>query len=79
MIEQDSGWISADEVADAMYELAVNEEFGNGTIYEVLQGKTRVVPEFHTEPPSGPSAQALGLDQAEAQMFEHLKSAGMKV
>lgn len=59
--------LDPEEVAEAMLELLVRPDYGNGTILEVTKGETRVVPEFNAGPPTGVGAMLPGYaDEARA-------------
>lgn len=76
-ILDDCRWITIDEVVQAMYELVVNEEMGDGTILEVTPKMTRVVPEFNSPPP--PSGIMMpALDKFNKELLENLKSNGLQ-
>lgn len=79
MIDERSPWIEPAEIAEAMYELVVDEELGNGTIYEVaLKGMRRVVPEFGMEPPVMECLMPGYIDQV-TDVFRKLKHHGFKI
>jgi hypothetical protein len=79
MIDERSPWIEPEEIAEAMYELATDEELGNGTVYEVaMKGKRRIIPEFGVEPPGMESFMPGYIDQV-ANVFRKLKHQGLKV
>ncbi|KAL7947089.1 hypothetical protein V8C42DRAFT_352477 [Trichoderma barbatum] len=75
---KDAVYVPVEEVVAAMYQLVVNEEYGDGTILEVTVGATRVVPSFNAPPPV---AGSLGVPNAKlyyAQLFADLKSKGLQ-
>jgi hypothetical protein len=77
MIDDDSEWIMPEEIAEGMYQLVVNEEYGEGTILEVSKGSTRVVPNFGNTPPTGVASGSKGYYAAERELYDRLKTAGM--
>ncbi|KND87828.1 hypothetical protein TOPH_07536 [Tolypocladium ophioglossoides CBS 100239] len=50
-IPVDCRWVTVEDIVQAMYELIVDEEYGDGTILEVTPGEARVVPMFNAPPP----------------------------
>ncbi|KAL7935914.1 hypothetical protein V8C35DRAFT_298560 [Trichoderma chlorosporum] len=71
-------FIPMEEVVAAMYELVVNEAYGDGTILEVTAGATRVIPRFNAPPPAAGSVVAPNAKLYYAQLFENLKSKGLQ-
>ncbi|EHK20523.1 uncharacterized protein TRIVIDRAFT_192756 [Trichoderma virens Gv29-8] len=75
---KDATYVPVEEVVAAMYELVVNEEYGNGTILEVTAGATRVVPKFNAPPPMAGSLVVTNAKFYYAQLFEDLKTKGLQ-
>ncbi|UKZ78825.1 hypothetical protein TrVFT333_006570 [Trichoderma virens FT-333] len=75
---KDATYVPVEEVVAAMYELVVNEEYGNGTILEVTAGATRVVPKFNAPPPMAGSLVVPNAKLYYAQLFEDLKTKGLQ-
>ena len=59
----DDELLDPSEIAEGMLELCEKEEYGDGTILEVLRGKTRVVPLYNADPPSGQGLSISGWNQ----------------
>lgn len=78
LLDDRSPFIEAEAIADAMYDLVVQEDLGNGTIYECGKGGKRVVSEFHTEPPGADNMMPGYIDES-AKIFEKLRKDGLKV
>lgn len=73
-------FLEPEEVAEAMYELVVNEEFGDGTIYEVRKGSKRVVPQYNNPPPPPEGReQIMGFIEAQKGIYANLENGGFKV
>lgn len=72
-------FMEPEEVAEAMYELVVNEDFGNGTIYECTKGATRVVPETPMPHSNGKSPMIQGYVDDQKNIYNMLKTTGLKV
>jgi hypothetical protein len=72
-------FIAPEEIAARMLELCENEVYGDGTILEVTKGKTRVVPMYHSPPPSGEGTLMPGYQDAQLNLYETLKRDGLKV
>ena len=79
MLDENTVLIEPEEIATAMWELTVNEEYGNGTILEVTKGQTRVIPEFGVEAPSGPGCMVPGYMATQEALYEDLKTNGLNV
>lgn len=77
LVDERSSLIEPEQIAEAMYDLVVQEELGNGTIYECGINGTRVVSEYYTEPP-GPENMMPGYVDESHKIFERLKTEGMK-
>ncbi|QYT03299.1 hypothetical protein H0G86_010268 [Trichoderma simmonsii] len=75
---KDATFVPMEEVTAAMYELVVNEEYGNGTILEVTAGATRVVPKFNAPPPTAGSVGAPNAKLYYDQLFSDLKTNGLQ-
>ncbi|KAH0525746.1 hypothetical protein TsFJ059_009166 [Trichoderma semiorbis] len=75
---KDATFVAMEEVTAAMYELVVNEEYGNGTILEVTAGATRVVPKFNAPPPTAGSLGAPNAKLYYDQLFGDLKTNGLQ-
>ena len=71
--------IEPEEIAEAMLELCENEKYGDGTILEVLQGATRVVPLYGNVVPSGRGLMVSGYAQMQKDLYEKLRTEGLKV
>lgn len=72
-------YVPVDKVAQAMLELAVNEEYGDGTILEVAPPGTRVVPEFDAPPPPPLVFSMPGLGPHVNDIVGNLKTKGLSV
>ncbi|CAM1501720.1 Fc.00g037040.m01.CDS01 [Cosmosporella sp. VM-42] len=79
MLNENTVLIEPDEIAAAMWELTVNEKYGNGTILEVTKGQTRVIPEFGLEPPTGPGCVVPGYMATQEALYENLRTKGLNV
>lgn len=79
MLDEETILIEPDEIAAGMYELVVNEQYGNGTILEVTRGATRVIPEFYLEPPTGDGSTIRGYYASKDALFQSLKTKGLNV
>lgn len=79
MVDDKTVFIEPEEIAEAMYDLVVDEKLGNGTIYECSRGATRVVPEYNAPPPSGEGSSVAGYYDAQKELYARLKKDGMKV
>lgn len=78
LVGENTTFVEPEQIAEAMYELVVNEELGNGTIYECGKAGVRVVPQYHMEPPSGEEMMP-GFFAEQKQIFARLKKDGLKV
>lgn len=67
------------EVAEVMFQLAVSEEYGDGTILECTKGETRLIPEWGLTPPGGKGASMPGYHNAANAVFEDLRTNGLQV
>ncbi|KPM38767.1 hypothetical protein AK830_g7791 [Neonectria ditissima] len=79
MLEEDTVLIEPEEIAEAMWQLVVNEELGNGTIFEVSKGATRVVPLFDSPAPTGEGILVPGYAAAQTTLYDDLKNSGLSV
>lgn len=79
MVTPDVEWIEPEEIARGMYELAVNEDLGDGTVFEVTLGDTRIVPLYNAPPPSGRGIMMPGYYASQAELYSDLKSKGLQV
>lgn len=79
MLEEDTVLIEPEEIAEGMWQLVVNEELGNGTIFEVSKGATRVVPLFDSPVPTGEGILVPGYFAAQTALYDDLKANGMNV
>lgn len=77
LLNDKSPFVEAEDIADAMYDLVVREDLGDGTIYECGKGGKRVVPKFHAEPPSADNIMPGYMDESK-KVFERLRKDGMK-
>ncbi|KAL7954051.1 hypothetical protein V8C34DRAFT_320288 [Trichoderma compactum] len=75
---KDATFVPMEEVIAAMYELVINEEYGNGTILKVTAGATRVVPKFNAPPPTAGSIGAPNAKLYYDQLFDDLKTKGLQ-
>ncbi|PHH90818.1 hypothetical protein CDD83_2572 [Cordyceps sp. RAO-2017] len=70
-------WVPVEKIAEAMFEIAVNEEYGDGTVLEVTVRGPRVVDPFNGQ---GVLDIGLpGLAEHEKQLLARLKSDGLSV
>ncbi|OHX00645.1 NAD-dependent 15-hydroxyprostaglandin dehydrogenase [Colletotrichum incanum] len=72
-------FIEPEEIARGMLELCENPEYGDGTIFEVTKGATRVVPAYHAEPPSGKGAVIPQIADEAEKIWKELEGKGLKV
>ncbi|KAI6783058.1 15-hydroxyprostaglandin dehydrogenase [NAD(+)]-like protein [Emericellopsis cladophorae] len=79
LVDENTVLIEPKEIAEAMYSLVVDENLGNGTIYECGKGSTRVVPEYNLDPPNVAGAMVPGYENAQRDLYENLRNNGMKV
>ena len=79
MIDESTVLLEPEEVAEAMYQLVVDENLGNGTIFECDKGATRVVPEYEGDPPSAKAGSVKGYIEAQRELYDRLKKDGLKV
>lgn len=79
LLDENTDFIEPDEIARAMYDLVVEEELGNGTIYQCTVGETKVIPEYNMPPPSGKGSMIPGYVEAQKGIYENLRTKGMKV
>jgi NAD(P)-dependent dehydrogenase (short-subunit alcohol dehydrogenase family) len=79
MIDESTVMLEPEEVAEAMYQLVVDENLGNGTIFECAKRATRVVPEYNADPPSAESGSVQGYIEAQTELYDRLKKDGLKV
>lgn len=79
MLDDETILIEPEEIAAGMYELVVNEKYGNGTILEVTVGETRVIPEFGLEPPTGGGSAIQGYYASKDALYAELKTKGLNV
>ncbi|RGP67858.1 hypothetical protein FSPOR_5693 [Fusarium sporotrichioides] len=77
MLEEDTVLISPEEVAQEMWRLVIDPEFGNGTILEVTKGATRVVPLHNAPVPTGKGIMVPGYAASVAQVYEKLRDDGL--
>lgn len=71
-------WVEVEDVAQAMYQLVVDENMGDGTILEVLASGTRVLPRFPGA--SDEMLQSLaGYSKSQELFLNHLKGNGLKL
>lgn len=75
----DCRWVTVEEIVQAMYQLVVNEQYGNGTILEVTPGETRVVPMFNAPPPKPGAVSMPAMGAFHEKLFEDLKMKGLRV
>lgn len=78
MMKGGGEYVEPEEIADAMYDLVVNEELGDGTIYEVTGNKRRVVPQYHADPPSGYGLKSQGYLEENQLILDTLKTKGLQ-
>lgn len=78
LMEGFDDWIEPEEIAEAMYQIAVDEKYGDGTILEVTGGATRVVPLYRSEPPSGKGSTMKGFFGLRKAILDKIKK-GVKV
>ncbi|KAF7559357.1 hypothetical protein G7046_g4808 [Stylonectria norvegica] len=79
MLDENSVLIEPEEIAAAMLQLVVDEKLGNGTIYEVTKGATRVVPAFNAPPPDGKGSMIAGYQATVDVLYDELKTKGLDV
>ncbi|KAH7157488.1 hypothetical protein B0J13DRAFT_581634 [Dactylonectria estremocensis] len=79
MLDKDTVLIEPEEIAEGMWQLVVNEELGDGTIFEVSKGKTRVVPLYNSPIPTGEGILVPGYAAAQKDLYDQLKDGGLKV
>ena len=79
MLGEQDELIEPEEIAAAMYRLAVDEELGDGTVLEVTLGDSRVVPQFHTTPPTGRGLAIQGYTESLENTFSMLQHGRMKL
>ncbi|KAJ3513705.1 hypothetical protein NM208_g15145 [Fusarium decemcellulare] len=77
MLDENTVLIEPDEVAQGMWQLAVNEELGDGTILEVTKGATRVVPLFNAPVPTGEGILVPGYAASMGSLYEKLRTDGL--
>jgi hypothetical protein len=79
MLEADTVLIEPEEIAEAMWQLVEDENLGDGTIFEVSKGKTRVVPLFDSPMPTGEAILVPGYVAAGEALYDKLKTDGLSV
>jgi hypothetical protein len=79
MLEEDTVFVSPDEVAQGMWQLVINPELGNGTILEVTKGATRAVPLYNAPVPTGEGIMVPGYAASIAETYEKLRDDGLDV
>lgn len=79
MLDEDTVLLDPQEVAQGMWQLVVNPEYGNGTILEVTKGGTRVVPLFNAPVPTGESIVVPGYEASKDALYAKLKTEGLNV
>lgn len=79
MLEPDTVLIEPEEIAQAMWQLVEDDTLGDGTIFEVSKGKTRVVPLFDSPVPTGEAILVPGYVAAGEALYERLQTDGMDV
>ncbi|KAH7265067.1 uncharacterized protein BKA55DRAFT_502165 [Fusarium redolens] len=79
MLDEDTALIDPLEVAQGMWQLVVNPEYGNGTILEVTKGETRVVPLFNAPVPTGEGIMVPGYEASKDALYAKLKNKGLDV
>lgn len=78
LMTDDCEWVDVSVITAAMYEAVVNEELGDGTIYEVTRDRTRVVPEYNSPPPSGYGLGSGGYAGEKQTVLDMLKGPGLQ-
>lgn len=78
-ILQGCRWLTVEEIVQAMFELVVKDEYGNGTILEVTPGETRVVPMFNAPPPKPGSVHMPAMGAFHEKLFDDLRTKGLDV
>jgi hypothetical protein len=79
MIREEDVFIDVQEVVQGMIELCENEKYGDGTIYEVTKGETRIVPLYDNPPPSGSGSIMKGFLEEQERLLRSLKAGEYKV
>lgn len=72
-------WIDLQDVAQAMYQLVVDEKMGDGTILEVLASGTRILPRFAGASEELINSTVGGYLKAEETFLADLKANGLRV
>ncbi|TPX12257.1 uncharacterized protein E0L32_007143 [Thyridium curvatum] len=72
--------VTPEECAEAMLALCEKDEYGDGTILEVVEpGQTRVVPLYGNVPPTGRSMVLGGYREFQENLYKSLRENGLKV
>lgn len=72
--------VTPEECAEAMLAICEKEEYGDGTILEVVvPGETRVVPLYGNVAPSGRSMWLSGYQEFQNNLYSNLKEKGLPV
>lgn len=71
-------WVGVEDIAQAMYQLVVDESMGDGTILEVLASGTRVLPRFPSASEEVLQSTA-GYSKAQELFLDNLKENGLRV
>lgn len=79
LVTEDTEWVEPEEIADAMLDCVVDEELGDGTVYEVTKGKRRVVPAWNNPPPTGYGLKMAGYEEENEKIMGKLKNGGFKI
>lgn len=70
---EEDDWITPEECAQSMLDLAENEKYVGGSIMEILKGRSRLIPLHDEDMPSGPGATVHNIGQVEQEILEKLK------
>ncbi|KAI0395560.1 hypothetical protein F5Y17DRAFT_456802 [Xylariaceae sp. FL0594] len=69
---------SPEAVAEAMLELCMNPDYGDGTILEIMKDNQRVVPLYNADPPPQGKLDVKALLDMGNQVVERLRTEGLK-
>lgn len=76
LVDDQVVFVEPEEVAEAMYQLVIDPDLGNGTILECKKDSTRIVPEYYMSPPTAEGGGAIPSFMAEMAEYYHMLRRG---